>query len=278
MLLQKPFIFDGKSSADYNMIVYYLSDDAMRELEIGTNVEAVEERLLRKTSPIHYGNKLNQGMVFPITFGCLDYIDSEIVDEIIGWLTGHNSYKIFSMDIDDEYSIRVKAMFNNFKVVALNGTPLAFSCDLVCDSQFSYSTPITKTINVSTTQSTYTFNNPSVHNGYIYPVLTISLNNCSSLAIVNESDNNRRFEFSDIPSAYRSSTITVDCNNQIITSSNSSFNPYEYFNGKFLRLVKGKNVLKLTGGGSCTVNMTNEYLLKLCSAMAIQEELELCEG
>ena len=65
------------------------------------------------------------------------------------------------------------------------------------------------------------------------------------LSIQNLSDNNRTFQFKELPGG-NSLTIYVDNKNQVITDS-MDLNLYPYFNMKFMRLVKGDNLLKITG-------------------------------
>ena len=66
-----------------------------------------------------------------------------------------------------------------------------------------------------------------------------------SISIQNLSDNNRTFQFKELPGG-NSLTIYVDNKNQVITDS-MDLNLYPYFNMKFMRLVKGDNLLKITG-------------------------------
>ena len=65
------------------------------------------------------------------------------------------------------------------------------------------------------------------------------------ISIQNLSDNNRTFQFKELQGG-NSLTIYVDNKNQVITDS-MDLNLYPYFNMKFMRLVKGDNLLKITG-------------------------------
>lgn len=65
------------------------------------------------------------------------------------------------------------------------------------------------------------------------------------ISIQSLSDNNRTFQFKELPGG-NSLTIYVDNKNQVITDS-MDLNLYPYFNMKFMRLVKGDNLLKITG-------------------------------
>lgn len=66
-----------------------------------------------------------------------------------------------------------------------------------------------------------------------------------SISIQNYSDNNRVFQFKELPGG-RPLTIYVDNENQVITNS-MDLNLYPYFSMRFMRLVKGDNLLKITG-------------------------------
>ena len=71
------------------------------------------------------------------------------------------------------------------------------------------------------------------------------MNGGDGVSIQNLSDNNRTFQFKELPGG-NSLTIYVDNKNQVITDS-MDLNLYPYFNMKFMRLVKGDNLLKITG-------------------------------
>ena len=92
MLRSTSFLFDGHSSEDFGLMIYFLDDEAQRELELGTNVEMIEDRLPKRYNPIHYGVDINQSMSFPLTFGSVDYLSDYDIDAILSWLTGHQQY------------------------------------------------------------------------------------------------------------------------------------------------------------------------------------------
>lgn len=66
-----------------------------------------------------------------------------------------------------------------------------------------------------------------------------------SITIQNATDNNRTFAFTQLPDN-NSLIIYIDNQNQVITNS-MDINMYPCFNMKFLRLVRGDNILKITG-------------------------------
>lgn len=249
MLLQKPFVFDGISSEEYGLIIEYLSDSADRELDLGTKSDIVEDRLPRRIKPIHYGTNINSPMTFNIMFGTYDdYLDTETVDEVIGWMTGHSSYKFLEVEMDDDYIMRLKCIVTELQPVYINGLPIGFNCTILSDGQFSYGDEKVFT----SSAGELVINNISVHNGYVYPIVTAT--NTSTLKIENTTDGST-MEFAGMPSGQY--TFEIDCENQIVNiEGGTNINPYQYFTGKFLRLVKGRNVLEITADGDVEIRYT----------------------
>ena len=63
---------------------------------------------------------------------------------------------------------------------------------------------------------------------------------------------------------YDGLVVNFDNSNQIITTNKETLNMYEYFNKRFLRLVKGLNKLKIkTDGGNCKAIIICEFLRKV---------------
>lgn len=195
MLKSTSFIFDGQSSDDYGVMIYFLNDDSMvRELEFGTDVSIVEDRPSRLLTPIHYGTNVNSAMSFPLTFGSPEHLSDFEVDAIAGWLTGHSQYKWLEYVESDHY-VRYKCFINNLKTIYVNGLATAFEAEVVCDSQFAYEYPMSYTYEVSDTPMDISFFNKSSYAGYLKPNIDIYFDDdCSSLSIVNRSDKDREFK------------------------------------------------------------------------------------
>ena len=75
--------------------------------------------------------------------------------------------------------------------------------------------------------------------------MEISIRGGDGILIQNLSDKNRMFQFSELPGG-RSLIIYIDNKNQVITN-NMDLNLYPCFNMKFMRLVRGDNILKISG-------------------------------
>ena len=210
MLKSTSFVFDGVPSETYGVMIYFMDDDSTRELNLGTNVEMIEDRLPKRTTPIHYGVDMNQAMSFPLTFGSTEYLSDYDVDAILSWLTGHQQYKWLEY-VDGDHYVRYKCHLNNVQSVYINGLPVAFTCDVECDGQFGYEYPIiTEVTAYSDSVETIELLNKSSYNGYLYPKLELELDdNCNGLSIINESDNNREFKIN-----YFDRQVTDTANNE----------------------------------------------------------------
>lgn len=220
MLKSTSFVFDGIPSENYGVMIYFLDDSDKRELDLGTNVEIIEDRLAKRTSPIHYGVNLNQSMSFPLTFGSTEYLSDYDVDAILSWLTGHNQYKWLEY-VDGDHYVRYKCHLNNMKSIYINGLSVAFTCDVVCDGQFAYEYSSKYKYDVNESELKVNFLNKSSYNGYIYPTLQIQMeDDCSDLTIINDSDNGREFHIGPIQRTIVETTSEIK---EIYTSINEEF-------------------------------------------------------
>ena len=230
MFKSTSFIFDGVPSEDYGLMIYFLEDSIDRELALGTDVDVIEDRLPANYSPIHYGTNLNKEMTFPLTIGSVESLSDYEVDAILGWLTGHNTYKYLEY-VDGDHYVRYKCFINNVKSVYMNGLAAAFNCDVVCDSQFAYEYPIKQEFQVDDTESVVNFFNRSSYNGYLKPKLDILFaNDCNSMSIINESDDNREFKinyFDRIVTEDNTVDYVYDTTLSDVVSQN--IEPSEYF-------------------------------------------------
>ena len=203
----------------------------------------------------------NQALEFTLVFGPnMESIDANSsmdrydIDAITAWLTGHNGYKWLMIVQDDMELFRYKCIVSGLRLITYGNMPWAFSCTISCDSPFAYMIPETISYTVSGT-STVTLRNRGGYNGFYRPKMEITMNSGDSITIQNQSDGNRAFQFADLPGG-NSLVISIDNQNQVITNS-QNLNLYPYFNMKFMRLVRGDNVLQITG--NATVSFICEF-------------------
>lgn len=210
----RTFIFDGVPCEEYGLMIYYLDNPSTRENSVGTDVDILETRLNRSVKPIFYGTTMNQPLQFSMTFGSLEPMTKYEVDLVAGWLTGHSEYKWLELIQDDLVNVRYKCIINNLREVSINGSPVAFTCDVICDSQFAYEYPQVYTYKIDGETEINLFNRSS-HNGYLYPKITISDIKDASFTMTNDEDNGRSFTINNLPT--NGLIVDIDCEKQIIS-------------------------------------------------------------
>ena len=189
------------------------------------------------------------------------YVDNEKMyftqyeeSEIARWLLKKDGYNWFRFEQDGYNDIWYNVMFN-MTPHQINGRTVGF--DLVVESDCGYGFGAEEemyfkeheeTVNSST--PLYLYINSDIDT-YVYPEITIT--GCSGdFYIYNESDamqtlsNNKQSDFKNI-----SDNIFMDSENDIITGIDTAPD----FNWKFIRLVKGVNVLKTNSTNDIKVNI-----------------------
>ncbi|MGF6375126.1 hypothetical protein M2140_000160 [Clostridiales Family XIII bacterium PM5-7] len=280
MISATSFVFDGISSEDYDIMIYYIGDPGVVEDHLWeTSID--ETRINSRYDPHHFGMNINRAVTRQVTFGSKNYIEREDVERIADWLTSHNTYKWLEIDQDDMTEWRYKAIISNLQLVNVNGLPFAFICDVTLDSQFAYERPSTSSFEIvggkvkSPTGiiSDYaTITNSSAYDGYIYPKMTIRLApGTTHFSMENESDISRPFVI-NVPDDYVINDggdqiiFQVDNKNQIITTNCDNINIFDCFkdeagNHYFFRLAKGDNKIVFTGDGMVVIEC--EFLRKV---------------
>lgn len=247
------FIFDDIPCSEYGLMVYHFGSVGQDDVAF-QNGDVVEDRIPGRYDSMMYGLVQNKSLEYTLVFGANiesveadSYIDRYEVETISSWLTGHHSRKWLTIVQDDMEAFRYKCLISELKLITYGDMPWAFSCKVSCDSPFAYTFPEETVYNVNG-EKQVCFYNRSSYNGLYRPHLEITINGGSEVSIQNLSDDNRIFQFSGLPSG-NPLTIYVDNKNQVITND-KNLNLYPYFNMKFFRLLRGDNILKLSGNAS----------------------------
>lgn len=253
------FLFDGIPCEAFDLMMYDVNGSANTDTTFASPGSIEEETVGTRWKPYFYGVTYKSKLSFNIAFGVnqrrLDdgkYLSRDELDAISTWLTGHDQYKWLEIEQPDMEYVRYKCMIQGLTASNSGLVPWTLIATVICDSPFAYLYPQTFKYNVSGTsgnETTIVFNNESSFNGYYYPKVSIHLNSGNGISIVNTSDGNREFKFENIPGSI--TEINVDNENMVITN-NQDLNIYPCFNYKFLRLVRGYNILKVVGNGFIT--------------------------
>jgi hypothetical protein len=121
----------------------------------------------------------------------------------------------------------------------------AFTCTVSCDSPWAYGPEKTISGSASSTSTAMLeIYNSSSEDEYLYPTVHFIMSGAtpSSFYMINYSDNDRIFSFTDMPSASVEATINNDM--QIITSDTTGL--LTYFNNYWFRLVPKINLVAVS--------------------------------
>lgn len=254
------FIFDGIPCSEYGLMVYHFGSEGQDDVSF-QNGEIIEDRIPGRYDALTYGLVQNQSLEYTLVFGANmesidanESIDRYEVETIAAWLTGHSTRRWLTIIQDDMESFRYKCFISELKLITYGDMPWAFSCKVSCDSPFAYSIPEEYSYTVAGTSQVTLFNR-STFGGFYRPRVEIAMHGGNSISIQNLSDGNRTFQFSSLPGS-RSLEIYVDNKNQVITN-NMDLNLYPYFNMRFMRLVRGDNLLRISG--DATVKFICEF-------------------
>lgn len=256
------FLFDGKSCKEFGLMMYDIGSNSQRDVIFPSGGTIHEERVAGRYSSLFYGIEQNEALTFTLIFGAnhhsIDahsHLDRWDIESIAAWLTGHSTLRWLEIVQPDMETVRYKCIISELQTISYGNEPWAFSCTVTCNSPFGYTYPYRYSLSGT---STIHLHNISTYNGYYKPKVVLTLpqgTGSKSVALVNQSDGGREFAFTALPSSVR--TIEIDNENQIIVDVTGGLNLYRYFNFKFFRLVRGDNLLTLTG--NCNAEIICEF-------------------
>lgn len=249
------FIYDGVSCEEFGLMLYNVGSAQQQVTSFASNSDFIEDRVSRRYEPLFYGITQNSQLSFQLIFGLEPskilrgfHYDRYDFEKIASWLTGRDGYKWLIIAGEDEGYFKYLCRISDLKVVQAGIYPQCYSCTVTCNSPFAYLPEQTFAYEID--QNTeFVFHNRSTCNMYYYPKMEIEIDGCTDFSIINKSDHNRESKIESLPAAYSHATLSFDNQNQIVSSSNGD-NIYPCFNKTFLRLVRGDNVLNVTGAGT----------------------------
>lgn len=253
------FIYDGVSSLDYGLLMCELDSSGVSDESTGLNLEVFFDQIGSSANRADYGAAYAEVLEFPCTVVKEDgsYFSRAESRELLEWISGKRNFRWLKIYDGDNDTLNYLCRATSITKKKVGSDVLGYTIVWTCNSPYAYSDEVTLTETVLAADHECTISNDSDEiNDYLYPIVTITPSNaCNTLSIENLSDikftgdTPRRLEISDVAA---NETITIDCKNRIITSSNSTRYIGEDFNLNWLRLLPGENNLVLNGVGIFT--------------------------
>lgn len=243
-MLDKDFIFNGRSNRDFGAICCYLSKGIEDTFAATGETDLVYEGAYNGSVNHIIGNNYSKPLQFTLILihEKNQSFTTKENEEIIKWLCNPIDYRLFSIEDELYHNINYFVKFINPLHCYYNGFN-ALSFTAICQHPYGLSNKITKKF--STTK--FTINNCSDETEqYLYPELVeIRIKTpLSSLSITNTNDiEHSTCIFTDLKAG---EIITMDSLNRILCSTDTSKNPIIKFNKNWIRMVFGKNTFVLS--------------------------------
>jgi len=262
MLNATTFTYDGVYSGHYGLLIAELNAENIQETTPFTPIiRAVKTAKQKRFSfaGIEYEDLPRR----QLSFMCQEPIPDFVRRELMTWLVGRNGFKKLQLHQPDYDPYEYNCIFEETRVVYVNGDCCGFILTAIFDSMYCYGKPRTKTIKSDGTEDVeiMLINESDVIDEYIYPIVKFKVAepvDGKAITIVNTSDPAdpmRAFEFlaeTEFGEITQDEEIEVDNELKTIVSSVPG-DRLSNFNKNWLRLVKAANNLKIRINGECTI-------------------------
>ena len=264
MLFVNNFEYDGINSKKYGLFFGHVDTERLKQIYGNLEYNQVFYPSLNRQE-IHGVNKDE----FPLSFD-LEIISAEPISywsakEIKKWLFNSPTYKkLYASRIKDktiekingeEKRRYVECVFTNPEAMFYADGLHGWKCTCTLSSGWAFQDEIEITYTDFTENITIPVD--SDNGDYIYPTFTFvagTTTNPVSPTIVNTSDNNRVMEIKDVPAQ---TDVYVDSAVGTITDNTGTSLYPNLVDQKFLRLVNGDNVLRVSGISELTIKYQN---------------------
>jgi hypothetical protein len=241
------FIFNEIPSEFFNAYLGEPNGTGEQYVAAGNDVSLLTQKLYRKPVPLFYGAERTPVLSFPLSVYFPGYITEIEYSSVGAWLFDQNNYRVLQMCQSDMQDIYFNAFLTAPQKIKFGNMVAGVTFTVVCDAPWGWRGTEVKTDIITYSgagiNEYLTILNPSSDNYYTYPTMNLSSNIFGGTAtITNFSDASRQFSYNFLPQEL----IIINGNAQTITSSKHAY-PLAYFNKKWLRLVRGKNELLVSG-------------------------------
>ena len=265
MLSATYFTYDNIHSGTYGLQIASFNDNVVEETSYLT--PSIITAKSNKSHKNHFIDlKYDNAPTFEFQIVSSEPIHEVVQREILTWLEGRRGYRElrFHQYGLDEYAYN--CIFTVTNLIYHANSCVGFTVSATFDSQYHYANPTVAKITGAGTETTVVLYNLSDKvDEYTYPTVEFTVTGGTTFKVTNITDNpTREFNFTGLSAAASIAKdanqkpmydVVVDNENKIITTNSAGANQasLQKFNKKWLRLVKGKNELKITFTGECVI-------------------------
>lgn len=271
------FVFNGENSDDYNLTIAWIGSPDIDTSENGLNLSLEKTKNKLNNTTNTYGIQ-SENIVINFSITKKDYTEITRLEsiQINEWLTTSPTPKYLAFNDDDSYPLHYYAVCTQIEDIIVGGKLVGKELRFETNSPFAFSKKVEKKINIINDQIIHINNTSNAHNNIIYPTVMISALS-SKIVIENKTDKKSVTIDTTILSAESdgSKYIKLDSYHMSVTDKNNRLlpvyklgwnNDYKSYvstvndymtNIYWLRFIKGRNEIKITG--DCKVTIEYEF-------------------
>ena len=276
-LTAKSFVYNGKNSDDYNLIIAWINSSDINISENGLNMSLEKTNNKLNNTSNTYGVQ-SENIVIYFSIVKKDYTEITRLEsiQINEWLSSSSTFKILAFNDDDSYPLHYYAVCTQIEDVIVGGKLFGKELKFETNSPFAFSKKVEKKYDIVSSHVFYINNTSNANNNIIYPKIilettspTIVIENTLDKKSVTISTNDIPFESNG--SKYinmNSCNMSVtDKNDRLIPAYklgwNNTYKSYVSATNNYIstiywvRFIKGLNQLKITG--SCKIIIEYEF-------------------
>lgn len=263
------FEYDGVFSGDYGLRIADMKNSKTETSPVAT-LTANTVKPSKKRKFVYYGVECNSPPTRTFQILAETPISDVVRREVISWLLGRGEFKklvIYQPDLRDYY---FNCIFSNVSLIYLHGNCIGFELTATFDSIYAYGQPKSYTITGNGSEQTIeVFNESDIIDDYVYPTVSFRMTRAlpdqdgdgktKAISIINTTDSTtREFYFTEL-----SSNTEYAVDNELKIISPRQGNLLGSFSKKWLRLHKGRNILKIKINGEVTIECPQYAILGL---------------
>lgn len=235
----KDFEFDGKRLSDFGFVICNFGSKGLETIsgsEITFNTISYLNGLKYNLVSTKYDNCL-ETVIQVCKYSCNDGIEeipSPVLREVSKWLSRRNFLKFKLLD-ENNIDLYYMASVKSINRIEIDGRLMGLELNIITNSPHAFKEKRTVIIKNTEPNGTYSLNDVSYEEGYIYPFTEITIAESGDLKIYNTIEDRTTY----IKGCVTGEIITMDY--PIISSSLSSHAIQNDFNWNFLRIANTYN-------------------------------------
>ncbi len=247
------FIYDGIYSAQYGLKIASFNSSVMEETPYAAPNLILEKSA--KSKRYHYLDCVyDSPPTHSFSVVSEEAIPEEILREILIWLDSRRGFKplvIMQSGLDE---LTYNCIFSIESMIYHAGRCIGLNLTATFDSQFVLGKPIEITVfGEGEPKNVEIYNDSDNIDGYIYPTVEFDAVDGKVSIVNNTDDKTREFAFDGVNS---NTLYKVDNELKIITGEGSDL--LSKFSKKWLRILRGKNNLRICVNGSVVVRFPRQ--------------------